>query len=335
MNKIKISVIIPIYNREKYITQCIKSIMKQSFKNIEIICVNDGSTDSSLKILEELQKKDKRIVIIDKKNSGVCSARNIGLEKAKGNYILFVDGDDWIEPTCIEECYNKVTKFNLDMVSFGFIKKYTDNSKNEITMDLVEFKENDIISGKEYFKNLLNFKASVVVWNKLLKKEIILKNNIKFLEKITVTEDVLFLANLTKYLNKIGKIDKVFYNYRMGENNGTGNIKEKYMEDASIVFSEINKLYLTEKEIIPLINKRKIINFSWIVLNKKYHKFRSYKQYENEFFKTLKKVKFSRKDEINISKRKKELFIIFKIFPFHLTILAYMFLRDFKHRNKQ
>ena len=114
----KVSIIIPVYNVEKYLDKCLKSVLNQTYKNIEIIVINDGSTDNSLKICKKY--KDKRIVLIDKENGGVSSARNKGLELASGKYITFVDSDDWLELDAIENMVSFIEKENVDFVRFCY-----------------------------------------------------------------------------------------------------------------------------------------------------------------------------------------------------------------------
>ena len=116
MNKIIISLIIPVYNVENYLRQCLDSIINQTLKEIEIICINDGSTDSSKQILEEYALKDERIKIINQKNKGAGAARNSGIDAATGEYIGFVDSDDWVNLDAFEKLYNKITRENVDIV---------------------------------------------------------------------------------------------------------------------------------------------------------------------------------------------------------------------------
>ena len=111
----EISVIIPVYNSEKYLKKCLDSLLNQTFKNFEIICVNDGSVDNSLKILEEYKLKDNRIVLINSKNEGPGSARNKALDVAKGRYIIFVDSDDWVDEKCLEIFYTNANITNADI----------------------------------------------------------------------------------------------------------------------------------------------------------------------------------------------------------------------------
>src|SRR5574344_49484 len=114
-NKISVSFIIPIFNTEKYLKQCLNSIISQTLSDIEIICINDGSTDNSLCILENFAKKDKRIKVINQKNKGQSAARNKGITLAKGEYIAFVDSDDWAQPDMLEKMYNRATQDDTDV----------------------------------------------------------------------------------------------------------------------------------------------------------------------------------------------------------------------------
>ena len=133
----KISVIVPIYNVEKYLEKCLGSIINQTYKNLEIICVNDGSTDNSLEILKKYSNQDSRIIIIDKKNGGLSSARNEGLKIATGEFIGFVDSDDYIESNTYEECILKFKEdITIDMVCFSFKFVY-ENSEHIINSKIV------------------------------------------------------------------------------------------------------------------------------------------------------------------------------------------------------
>ncbi len=117
MNALKVSLIIPVYNTEKYLRQCLDSVISQTFKEFECICINDGSTDNSLPILQEYINKDIRFKLIDKKNEGVSVARNTGIQNATGKYIVFIDSDDWITKDYIEVLYNTIEKYDCDLVS--------------------------------------------------------------------------------------------------------------------------------------------------------------------------------------------------------------------------
>lgn len=204
MKKPLISIIIPMYNCKSYIETCINSIIKQTYKNLEIIIVDDGSNDDSLKICKSLQKKDKRLTIYSKENGGVSSARNYGLERCNGKYLCFVDSDDTIEKTMIEKMYENIISYNSDISIIGLKEMNKDISlkENIKTMDSKTF----LISLFE----LKDFPAGVI--NKMYKKSCI--KNTKF-ENYKVGEDLLF--NFSASNNKDIKIvyDNIkLYNYR-------------------------------------------------------------------------------------------------------------------------
>ena len=121
MEKIKISVIVPVFNAEKYLKMCLNSLVSQTLKNIEIICIDDGSTDNSLAILDKFKSKDDRIKIIKQKNYGVSMARNNGISEAQGEYIGFVDADDWVDKDFFEKLYNATQKYNADIATAGYL----------------------------------------------------------------------------------------------------------------------------------------------------------------------------------------------------------------------
>lgn len=207
-NNIKISIIVPVYNTSKFLEKCIRSIMEQDFRDIEIICVNDGSTDNSLEILNKLSKEDSRLKIIDKKNEGASKARNVALEVAQGKYCLNIDSDDWIEQGYIKALYERAEKDNLDITISNIIFDYfNDSSKNYILNDL-EILDEKVISGEEYINIFLKNNFYGYTWNKLIKTELYKKNNLKYNEDIFLFEDVEIVLKIAKYSKKIGKLNK-------------------------------------------------------------------------------------------------------------------------------
>lgn len=190
---IKVSIIIPVYNVEKYLRKCLDSVVNQTFKDLEIICVNDGSTDNSLQILKEYANKDNRIKIIDKEYGGVSSARNAGMDVMSGEYCYFVDSDDWININAIEKLVDIITTNDVDVVVHN-ISVEPDNSEcvklaHESLKWINFFEKEDGIY--EIQKNL-NTQMASVVWNKLYKIDIINKFHCRFAEGL-VWEDNLFL----------------------------------------------------------------------------------------------------------------------------------------------
>lgn len=209
-NKIKISVIVPAYNVEKYIEKTLRSIMEQSLKEIEIIVINDGSKDNTLTIIKKLMLEDSRIVLIDKKNGGVSQARNDGIRKARGEYISFIDGDDWIEKDFFEESYKCGVENNLDMIACDMSLDYIRKNRSK---PCFEFKTDKIISGKEYLDFYYVNDVIRGVANKIIKREIFVKNNLFFLEDVPSGEDMNLTIKLGYVTSRIGKINKAYYHY--------------------------------------------------------------------------------------------------------------------------
>ena len=203
----KISIIIPIYNAENYLKRCLNSVINQTLKDIEIICINDCSKDNSLEILKEYSKKDKRIKIINlKENKGESKARNIGLDNTNSEYIAFLDNDDEIDLDFYEKLYNKAIKTNSDIVKAGvdiinYDKKHQKDNLNEL------IKQNN---SKLYFTHYW--------WSAIYKSSLIKENNIKFLEKYEIGEDILFLNQAILNCKKLEIIDNTYYHYHKREN---------------------------------------------------------------------------------------------------------------------
>ena len=203
----KISIIIPIYNAENYLKRCLNSVINQTLKDIEIICINDCSKDNSLEILKEYSKKDNRIKIINlKENKGESKARNIGLDNTNSEYIAFLDNDDEIDLDFYEKLYNKAIKTNSDIVKAGvdiinYDKKHQKDNLNEL------IKQNN---SKLYFTHYW--------WSAIYKSSLIKENNIKFLEKYEIGEDILFLNQAILNCKKLEIIDNTYYHYHKREN---------------------------------------------------------------------------------------------------------------------
>ena len=210
-----VSIILPVYNVEKYIEKCIKSILNQDYKNFEAIFVNDGSTDNCEKILDQYSKKDKRIKVFNKKNGGVSSAKNLGLEKAKGEYITFVDPDDYIEKDYLTYLIKLIEENDADIaLSLLYKDNYDDK---QITNDTI--KEYD---SKTALIEILNRNINVGVWEKMFITNLIDENKIKFDETMSMGEGFDFNCHAFSCANKImaGK-RKIYYYTRDNENSAT------------------------------------------------------------------------------------------------------------------
>ena len=227
-NKIKISVMVPIYNTSQYLEKCLKSIVLQSLKEIEIICVNDGSTDNSLEILERFAKEDKRIIIVNKKNGGLTSARNAALKIARGKYCLNIDSDDWIEQEYFKDMYEKAEQDNLDILITNIIFDY---QNRKVILNDLELDEDTAIFGKEYMKIFCSNNKNGFTWNKLIKKELYFKNGLQYNEKIFMLEDLELIGRIGYFSKRVGKLNKAYYHYMQRESNGSQRVKLKNLMD--------------------------------------------------------------------------------------------------------
>ena len=181
-----ISIIIPVYNVEKYLSDCLDSVVNQTYKDLEIICVNDGSTDNSLDILNEYCSKDDRIFVVNKENGGLSSARNAGLAVAKGDFIMFLDSDDWIDNNTCEVALKQMMESNSDVAIWSYSKEYEASSKEVhiFENDIVFSSDNDLASLHRRFvglyKDELRYpeKADSIVtaWGKLYKNKLIIND---------------------------------------------------------------------------------------------------------------------------------------------------------------
>ena len=217
---IKFSVIIPVYNVEKFLRECLNSITSQTLKNFEVICIDDGSTDNSLRILQEYANKDSRFKVISQTNQGQGVARNNGIDLANGEYIVFVDPDDFIEPNALEFIYDKFKQTDVDIVQFDYATcrenaKYSGTRAFKKRMKK-EFgyviKNNQIFSWQEIKKKNLQG-MSLCVWDKAYKTAFIKQHNIKFAPNKN-GEDHIFSISANLLADKILYINRAFYRYR-------------------------------------------------------------------------------------------------------------------------
>lgn len=213
-----ISIIVPVYNVEKYIHKCINSIIDQTYKNLEVLLIDDGSTDSSSDICDKYEKLDKRVKVIHKKNNGASVARNIGLEVARGIYIAFVDSDDYIDKNMYKDMIEKLLEYDCDLVMCDCYK-VSETSKEKFTHDIRDGFYDKRQLYKEYYNKLLmkddiNYPPTISNWVCLIKKEIIKENNLKYVEGIRFSEDLLFGSQVMYYVERFYYMkNKYYYNY--------------------------------------------------------------------------------------------------------------------------
>lgn len=245
-----VSVIVPIYKVEKFLRRCIDSIINQTFSDSEIILVDDGSPDNCPNICDEYKNKDGRIRVIHKENGGLSSARNAGLDIAKGKYVLFVDSDDYIEPNLLKTCVSLIENNNYDAIRFGY--KKIDNEYKKIwerypAECLYSFKNSE--EKLSFLRDfLLSYKIPFTAWSCLFKNEIIQKYHLRFYsERIIFSEDTFFSTLYTFYSNNCFAIDKIFYIYQDNVNS----LMRTYKSENQLL---INKCIRWSKELYKQCN---------------------------------------------------------------------------------
>lgn len=232
-----ISIIIPCYNTEKYLPQCLDSIVAQTYNNLEIICVIDGSPDNSLRICKQYAQNDSRIVIIEQSNQGLSGARNTGVAAAHGDYIMFVDSDDWIEHTTCEKAVDKINKDNYDLIVWSYIREFANTQKEKKILGECDLAF-DSIGCKRLHRRIFGLTESelsdpenadslVTAWGKLYRFELI--KDIKFVDTKEIgTEDALFNCYALKNVKSAYYIADCLNHYRKDNNTSlTSTYKEK------------------------------------------------------------------------------------------------------------
>lgn len=290
----KISIIVPVYNVEKYVEKCIQSLINQSYKNIEIILVDDGSNDRSNKIIDEYAKVDSRILTIHQKNKGVSAARNAGLKVATGEYVGFVDPDDYVDYQMYETMLKKIELNMSDLAVCGFSKVTELSDKEEI----FEIKD-ELISPKKCVEDLFDFRGGYAikpsVWNKLFRRDKI--GDLKFDENIGISEDLKFVVQYILKCNSIVYVKQAFYKNLQRDGSITrskGKAAQiiKTVEIDNFVYDEIKKIYPDLREVV----------LDWIVQDNRGW-YGLVKQEDAEIAKKMKKMIMRNRWRIMSSKR--------------------------------
>ncbi len=257
---LKVSIIVPVYNSEKYLKECLDSILGQTYSNIEVLCVNDGSKDKSLDILKEYVKKDSRIKVYTKENEGkgAASARNLGLKNATGDYVQFLDSDDFFEPDMVESLVDKIEETESDVVIYR-ADRYDDKIKS-VTQPYVSI-ELQYAPKKEYFsyrdcKEKIFQVGDLIAWNKIYRRSMLIENDMWF-EPIAISDDQFIPAISLVTAERISCIDRVFLHYRFNTGHSQVDSQPKHPEAAYAatsaivdrmrklnVYSEVKRSYL-------------------------------------------------------------------------------------------
>jgi glycosyltransferase involved in cell wall biosynthesis len=319
---IDISIIIPVYNMEKYLKQCLDSVFCQIDENIEVIIVNDGSTDDSRKVIEKYLNLYKNVVYIEQENQGVSISRNKGIERAKGEYIMFLDSDDYLEKKSVSNLYIKAKEKDMDILIFGHRKVYDENNNFDKINTI--FDENKVYEGNQVAQRMLSGDIEGYCCDKLLKHEYIKKNKLEFQQDVYI-EDFFPIFQQIYKSKRIGFYNDVVYNYRQRVDSISNSKNKKLLTDFTLCVDNIQN-YIYENEIN--INKQyidayKAQGFNFMItiffeINDKaeniYEKFYNlgYKKYEVKIGDILSNKYINRKTKIAI--------LLWKMRLYHILI---------------
>jgi len=239
---VKVSIIVPVYNAEKYLKRCLDSLVTQTLADIEIICINDGSVDLSRKFLNEYTLTYDRIIILNQNQSGQSAARNNGMKIAKGEYIGFVDADDYVDKDFFEKLYNSAVKNNADIAVAGIVRLHKFHKKYYLKFDKV-----NTTSNKNCKFTLCDVPEYSYVWNKIYKKNLFLENNLKFEEGIFY-EDVILTPQLLYYSNILTTVPETYYYYWRNSGSTVTMKTEKHLKDSIYAHQKAHD-FITDKNI--------------------------------------------------------------------------------------
>lgn len=227
----KISVIVPVYNTEKWLQRCVDSILAQTFTNFELLLIDDGSIDNSGAICDEYAERDLRICVFHKPNGGVSSARNLGLDNAHGEWITFVDSDDWIEHDAVERLLDKAKETNADIIFSNF---WFDFPGKYVASNFYDWNKQGNDGLKEYIST-----SWTCLWGSIQKRELYIENNLKCPESINFCEDFHLIVRLCYYAKKIAKVILPLYHYRQQESSIIHNLDKRTESDEQYVYADI------------------------------------------------------------------------------------------------
>lgn len=261
-SEIKVSVIMPIYNAGEYLSRAIGDVLRQTLTDIQLICVDDGSTDNSPKIINRYQNKDSRVSSVRQNNAGPSVARNLGLEIAKGKYIIFLDADDMYEPTLLQSLYETAERDELDVAvtRFDIYNESSDSYVRQADEPHASIFEPGKVTSKNEHPDHIFASTTGYVWNKLILASLLHDKKIAFDPDLYVFEDVHFVCSVMALAERVERIDDILIHHRVYSEQSRSTLFRKYYGQVPVVYKKIREFLMRQGMYIPL--KNGFFNFS-------------------------------------------------------------------------
>ena len=259
---IKISVVMPVYNAGKYVSRAIRDVLKQTLTDIELICVDDGSTDNSTAIINGFVKKDSRVSSIRQSNAGPAVARNKGFLLAQGKYVIFLDADDMYEPTLLESLYNMAEADNLDVAvtRFDIYNEFNDTYVRQADEPHASIFAPGKVTSKNEYPDFIFASTTGYVWNKLIRTSFLRDKKIAFDNDLYVFEDVHFVCSVMALAERVERIEDILIHHRVYSEQSRATLFRKYYGQVPVVYKKIKDFLKRQGMYIPL--KKGFFNFS-------------------------------------------------------------------------
>ncbi len=261
-SNIKVSVIMPIYNAGEYLERAISDVLSQTLRELEIICIDDGSTDGSLAVVKRMQEADSRVRIITENNAGPAIARNKGISRARGEFIIFLDADDFYENTLLESLYSLAVRDELDMavVKFDLYNCHLDKFTSPAEEAHASIFTPDTVVSKNEFPDYILESTTGYVWNKLFRTSFVREKELLFDNELYVFEDVYFVCTALSLAERVGKIDATLIHHRVYSDQSRAKLFRKYYAQVPVVYAKIKEHLMHHGMYIPL--SRSFLNLS-------------------------------------------------------------------------
>lgn len=262
LRQIKVSVVMPVYNADEYLSVAIESVLSQTLNDIELICIDDGSTDKSLEIIKKFQLSDDRIRIVTENNAGQSVARNKGIVRARGEFIIFLDADDFFEPTLISSLYELAVEHNLDIAVAKYDNYNNKQGKFQPSIDEPhsEIFKSGVVASKNECPDYILQSTTGYVWNKLFRTSFIREKELSFAPELYVFEDVHFVCCALSLAERVARVDSILIHHRIYSTQSRAKLFKKYYSQVPVVYLQIKDFLARHGMYIPL--SRSFLNFS-------------------------------------------------------------------------